>query len=54
MPHNGLWKEILNSDAAIYGGAGNGNGGQVEATGGVAAMTLPPLATVMFEYQAQA
>jgi 1,4-alpha-glucan branching enzyme len=55
VPVNGLWKEILNSDAAIYGGSGQGN------FGGLSAMpfpihgrpfslnmTLPPLGIVVF------
>jgi 1,4-alpha-glucan branching enzyme len=47
----------MNTDAEIYGGAGGGNGGAVTAHelegGGVAArMTLPPLATIMLEYEA--
>ncbi|WP_442970635.1 1,4-alpha-glucan branching protein GlgB [Roseomonas sp. USHLN139] len=33
VPLGGQWKEIFNSDAAIYGGANNGNGGMVHATG---------------------
>ncbi len=54
MPAAGAWREIFNSDAEHYGGSGNGNGGAVSAkddeTGGVsAAMTLPPLATVMLK-----
>ena len=31
-PRGGYWKELLNSDAAIYGGHDWGNGGGVEAT----------------------
>ena len=50
LPHDGEWKEILNSDAAHYGGSGKGNLGQVAASGGSALLTLPPLATVMFEF----
>ncbi|MEZ5811354.1 MAG: 1,4-alpha-glucan branching protein GlgB [Rhizobiaceae bacterium] len=49
MPSDGRWKEILNSDAATYGGTGAGNGGAVVAADGQATMTLPPLATLMFE-----
>ena len=54
LPHAGRWREVLNSDAAIYGGSGKGNGGWVEARldGGriVGTMLLPPLATVMLEF----
>ncbi|MBX3568942.1 MAG: 1,4-alpha-glucan branching protein GlgB [Rhizobiaceae bacterium] len=54
MPRAGRWREILNTDAAAYGGSGKGNGGEVSArleAGAVrATMVLPPLATVLFEY----
>lgn len=54
LPKAGKWREIFNSDAIDYGGSGAGNSGMVEATadgdGKIAAMvTLPPLATIMFE-----
>jgi 1,4-alpha-glucan branching enzyme len=57
LPVEGRWREILNTDAEIYGGSGKGNGGAVEArkqaNGRIAAtITLPPLATVMFELDA--
>ena len=58
VPWNGLWDEILNSDAALYGGSGRGN------FGGLSAMpfpihgrpfslnmTLPPLGVVVFRPQ---
>jgi len=51
LPHDGRWREILNSDAATYGGSGMGNMGGIDALGGAAAVTLPPLSTIMFEYQ---
>ena len=35
VPLDGFWNEILNSDAAIYGGSGQGN------FGGLSAMPLP-------------
>jgi 1,4-alpha-glucan branching enzyme len=50
LPHDGAWREILNSDADIYGGSGVGNLGAVEARDGAATLTLPPLATVMLEF----
>ncbi len=31
VPGGGLWKELLNSDAEVYGGSGMGNQGAVEA-----------------------
>jgi 1,4-alpha-glucan branching enzyme len=52
-PQPGLYRELLNTDAAQYGGSGVGNHGQVEAKphpwdGQPASMelTLPPLAVV--------
>ncbi len=27
VPHGGVWREILNTDAEIYGGSNLGNGG---------------------------
>jgi 1,4-alpha-glucan branching enzyme len=51
LPHDGHWAEVINSDAAVYGGSGQGNMGQIKASGGGAQLTLPPLATMMFEYR---
>jgi len=51
LPHDGKWREVLNSDAAIYGGSGQGNLGEIIARGGAAQVILPPLATVMFEFE---
>jgi len=50
VPHDGRWREIINSDAIDYGGTGLGNLGGIVAHGGVAIVTLPPLAALMFEY----
>lgn len=50
LPHAGLWREILNSDASDYWGSGLGNLGGVKAENGSAMVTLPPLATIMFEF----
>jgi 1,4-alpha-glucan branching enzyme len=56
VPWGGEWKEILNSDAPLYGGSGQGNMGGVRAApiawhGRTHALnvTLPPLAVVMFK-----
>lgn len=53
MPSAGRWREVLNSDAEIYGGENRGNYGSVEAHKGEmhgqpahADVTLPPLSTV--------
>jgi len=51
LPHDGVWREVLNSDAEIYGGSGKGNLGAVRAEHGAAQVVLPPLATLMFEYE---
>jgi 1,4-alpha-glucan branching enzyme len=54
LPHAGRWREIVNTDAEAYGGSGVGNKGAVSATaegkGASALMTLPPLSTIMLEY----
>jgi 1,4-alpha-glucan branching enzyme len=58
LPCAGRWREILNTDAAIYGGSGLGNLGMI-ATEEVAShgrlysalVTLPPLATVWFRLE---
>jgi 1,4-alpha-glucan branching enzyme len=56
VPWPGSWREILNSDAAEFGGSGWGNFGGVETVpirshGRVHAvvLTLPPLSTLMFQ-----
>ncbi|TCQ20936.1 1,4-alpha-glucan branching protein GlgB [Rhizobium sp. PP-CC-3G-465] len=54
LPSEGRWREIVNTDAEIYGGSGKGNGGVVHAvrtaSGEIRAdLTLPPLATLMLE-----
>ncbi|MBN9145276.1 MULTISPECIES: 1,4-alpha-glucan branching protein GlgB [unclassified Novosphingobium] len=50
LPREGVWREIINTDATIYGGTGLGNMGQVVAQNGAALVTLPPLATIMLEW----
>jgi 1,4-alpha-glucan branching enzyme len=56
VPRGGTWREILNSDASLYGGSGVGNFGSIEsapiATHGrphTITATLPPLSVVMFK-----
>ncbi|UYL09624.1 1,4-alpha-glucan branching protein GlgB [Bdellovibrio sp. SKB1291214] len=53
----GIWKEILNSDAEIFGGSGHGNFGEVTSNPQPAhgrqhslMLTLPPLSGVYFKY----
>jgi 1,4-alpha-glucan branching enzyme len=57
LPHAGRWREVLNTDAEIYGGSGVGNLGGVTADqdeqGAAARITLPPLATVWLEFEAR-
>ncbi len=60
LPSEGEWREILNTDAAVYGGAGIGNLGAITAVADPAArdspgaspayaeIIVPPLATVWF------
>ena len=50
LPHDGVWREIFNSDALVYGGSGQGNLGAITAANGATHVILPPLATIMFEY----
>ncbi|RUS63682.1 1,4-alpha-glucan branching protein GlgB [Pseudorhodobacter sp. E13] len=56
LPGPGPWAEVLNTDAAIYGGGNRGNMGGVEAEAvpshnqpHSAMITLPPLATLFFQ-----
>jgi len=53
VPRPGLWRELLNSDAEIYGGSNMGNGGMVHTVPGQRhgeaqslELTLPPLSTL--------
>ena len=54
-PRGGVWRELLNSDAQIYGGSAMGNLGGVEAApialhgrSHALTLTLPPLAILFF------
>ena len=58
LPRAGRWREILNSDAAIYGGSGMGNLGAIHARAkafrdfpACAEILLPPLSTLFFEFE---
>ncbi len=51
VSQDGRWREMLNSDADVYGGSGTGNLGGVDAVDGVATVTLPPLATSWFQLE---
>ncbi len=57
LPLPGRWRERLNTDAAVYGGSGRGNLGNVIAGGqpsrrhpASAEISLPPMATLFFEH----
>jgi 1,4-alpha-glucan branching enzyme len=57
LPTPGCWREILNTDAHYYGGAGVGNFGAIMAHGqpshgfpASAEITIPPLGAVYFEF----
>ena len=56
VPRGGFWREVLNSDASVYGGGNLGNDGGVSAdTIGMhghdhsVSIMIPPLATVVFK-----
>lgn len=56
VPYPGFWREILNSDAANYGGGNWGNMGGVQAVASPAhgcdyslSLTLPPLAIIVLK-----
>ncbi|MBI5664423.1 MAG: 1,4-alpha-glucan branching protein GlgB, partial [Nitrospirae bacterium] len=55
-PRGGWWREVLNSDAEVYGGSGCGNAGGAEAQPVPAqgrdhslSLTLPPLGVLFFK-----
>ena len=57
LPKAGVWREILNTDAVIYGGSNSGNQGQVTAMPHdshgqptSAEIFIPPLATLYFQF----
>ncbi len=57
-PKGGLWREVLNSDAEVYGGSGLGNQGGVEAEAVPSHgrpfslnLTLPPLTALFFKWE---
>ena len=57
LPRPGRWEEILNTDAADYGGSGVGNYGGVDAAdepyhgqGASTTISVPPLGTVYLRY----
>ena len=60
-PQGGFWKEVLNSDAPLYGGSGQGNFGGLNASPlpihgqpFSLSITLPPLGIVVFQQESSA
>ena len=60
LPRPGHWREVMNSDAGLYGGANRGNLGGVEADGPAshgqpqsARLTLPPLSVIWLTPEAE-
>jgi len=61
VPRHGNWKEVLNSDAELYGGSGYGNMGGLETVpipchnqSCSLTLTLPPLAILFFRFETPA
>ena len=57
VPRAGLWREILNTDAEIYGGGNLGNGGTLQAEEVPShgrpfslSLVLPPLSTILLRW----
>ncbi len=58
VPLNGRWRELVNTDAAAYGGSNVGNGGAVDTSAfpshgrpSSLELVLPPLATLILRYE---
>ena len=56
VPKTGFWREMVNTDAGVYGGSNLGNNGGVEAEAiglhgeqASVSLTLPPLATIILK-----
>ena len=60
VPRQGYWREVLNSNSEYYGGTGKGNDGgrsteelARDGFGQSINVTLPPLTTTIFKWQAE-
>ena len=60
MPLPGRWREVINTDAACYGGSNLGNGGAIQAQAeeshglpASATILVPPLATLIFQWDGE-
>ena len=58
LPHGGRWREVLNTDAGLYGGSNTGNGGGLFAAAAPhrgfpasAECMLPPLSTIWLVHE---
>ncbi|MGA7965509.1 MAG: 1,4-alpha-glucan branching protein GlgB [Gammaproteobacteria bacterium] len=58
VPRNGHWRELINTDAAVYGGSNLGNAGGVETEPRAChgqdqsiSLTLPPLSTLFLVHE---
>jgi len=58
VPRAGRWREIINTDSALYGGSNAGNSGSIDTSGSGAHgqaqsldLLLPPLATILFRHE---
>src|SRR5262249_16640950 len=58
VPRAGRWREVINSNSALYGGSNAGNSGGIETSGTGAHgqaqsldLLLPPLATLLFRHE---
>lgn len=60
VPRSGFWREVLNSDAELYGGSGHGNFGGIDAAPipfhgreNSLPLTLPPLGVLFFKSEGE-
>ena len=58
LPKAGRWREVINTDAAVYWGSDRGNFGGINAEAVAwrgrparATVSLPPLATLIFAFE---
>ena len=49
FPSAGIWREVLNTDAAVFGGSGVSNEQIIVGASQIASVRIPPLATVWFK-----
>ncbi|WP_018996210.1 1,4-alpha-glucan branching protein GlgB [Hirschia maritima] len=52
LPQAGIWKELLNTDADLYGGSGVGNLGEIQTdANGLVDLNIPPLGTLILKLE---